>query len=74
MVLLVGEGPGSYTGLRIGAATAKALCYALNKPLVRVDSLQTLAMCMADACNRLPGIYLACYDALRNEIYAGCYD
>jgi len=36
-------GPGSYTGLRIGASTAKGMCYALNIPLVAIDSLEALA-------------------------------
>lgn len=39
----VASGPGSYTGLRIGAATAKGLCYALNIPLIAIDALTSLA-------------------------------
>jgi len=39
----VSAGPGSYTGLRIGVSTAKGLCYALNIPLISVDTLQAMA-------------------------------
>ncbi|MDX2359994.1 MAG: tRNA (adenosine(37)-N6)-threonylcarbamoyltransferase complex dimerization subunit type 1 TsaB [Crocinitomicaceae bacterium] len=39
----VASGPGSYTGLRIGAATAKALCYGLEIPLIAIDALTSLA-------------------------------
>ncbi|MDR2206516.1 MAG: tRNA (adenosine(37)-N6)-threonylcarbamoyltransferase complex dimerization subunit type 1 TsaB [Flavobacteriaceae bacterium] len=39
----IGKGPGSYTGLRIGAASAKGFCYGLKIPLIAVNSLQTMA-------------------------------
>src|SRR6478609_11701199 len=42
-VVVVAAGPGSYTGLRIGAATAKGICFALNIPLLAIDSLSVLA-------------------------------
>lgn len=44
----VGKGPGSYTGLRIGVSFAKGLCYALNIPLISVDSLRSLAACLVE--------------------------
>src|SRR5690606_25067546 len=42
--IALSKGPGSYTGLRIGASTAKGLCFALDIPLIALDSLQLLAL------------------------------
>lgn len=39
----VSKGPGSYTGLRIGVSTAKGLCFAMDKPLIAIDTLQMMA-------------------------------
>ena len=39
----VSKGPGSYTGLRIGVSSAKGLCFALNKPLISISTLESLA-------------------------------
>lgn len=63
-----GAGPGSFTGLRIGLATAKGLCLALAKPLLLVSSLATLAA-------RAPAgtIAVPCLDAFKGEVYAGFY-
>jgi tRNA threonylcarbamoyladenosine biosynthesis protein TsaB len=41
--IAINAGPGSYTGLRIGMSSAKGICYALNKPLITIDSLQANA-------------------------------
>ncbi|UYZ57752.1 tRNA (adenosine(37)-N6)-threonylcarbamoyltransferase complex dimerization subunit type 1 TsaB [Hymenobacter latericus] len=70
----VSDGPGSYTGLRIGAAAAKGLCYALGLPLVAVGTLPALAHQVAQQVPRA-GRYRFCplLDARRMEVYAALY-
>ncbi len=70
----VSDGPGSYTGLRIGAAAAKGLCFALDIPLVAVSTLKALAAQVAFGTVR-PENYLFCpmLDARRQEVYAALY-
>lgn len=71
------EGPGSYTGLRIGTSTAKGLCYGLNIPLLPIPSLQALAAsCVAQQGENLPADALLCpmIDARRMEVYTALYD
>jgi len=63
----VGAGPGSFTGLRIGMATAKGIAFAAGKPLWAVSSLAALA-----AANLAPSV-CAVLDARRGEVFAGCY-
>jgi tRNA threonylcarbamoyladenosine biosynthesis protein TsaB len=63
-----GAGPGSFTGLRIGLATAKGLCYALSRPLVLISSLEALAARVTD------GRVAAVLDAHKSEVYAALYD
>ena len=69
----VSKGPGSYTGLRIGVSTAKGLCYALDKPLIGVNTLLSMAL---GAKENLSGDYLLCpmIDARRMEVYCALYD
>jgi tRNA threonylcarbamoyladenosine biosynthesis protein TsaB len=63
-VIACGAGPGSFTGLRIGLATAKGLCFALDKPLLLISSLAAIAARAPD------GTSYAAVDAFKNEVYA----
>jgi tRNA threonylcarbamoyladenosine biosynthesis protein TsaB len=67
----IGVGPGTFTGLRIGIATARALAQARNLPLGPVSSLAALARGIEGPPRRAR---LAAIDARRNEIFAGLYD
>lgn len=70
--IVVTSGPGSYTGLRIGVSTAKGLCYALNKPLISVDAIKSLA---AIAHEEYPELNIcATIDAKRMEVFSAIYD
>ncbi len=67
--IAVGLGPGSFTGLRIGIATAKGLAMALNKPIVGIPTLDALAHNLS--CKL--GLICPILDAKRGEIYAALY-
>lgn len=68
--IVVSNGPGSYTGLRIGVAFAKTLAQTLNIPLVPVSSLQVLAESVDNKDNKL---IIPFYDARRQNVYVGYY-
>jgi len=77
----VSMGPGSYTGLRIGVSTAKGICYAIDKPLIAISTLQSMAAgAKTEMESRLSGTpsqpILLCpmIDARRMEVYNGLYD
>lgn len=68
--IAVSMGPGSYTGLRIGVSAAKGLCYALNLPLIAIDTLELLAR----KINIEDGVILPMIDARRMESYTAVFD
>ena len=68
--IAVSQGPGSYTGLRIGVSAAKGLCYALNIPLIAIDTLQSLAA----QIEATDGIIIPMIDARRMEVFSASYD
>ena len=88
--IAINEGPGSYTGLRIGVASAKGLCYALNKPLIGVSGLKSMAVGMTKVLSeelkvkseklmgskegRKPILFCPMVDARRMEVYCSIFD
>ena len=68
--IAVSEGPGSYTGLRIGVSAAKGLCYALDIPLIAVPTLDVLSR----QVKIKEGYIVSMLDARRMEVYAAVYD
>ena len=67
------KGPGSYTGLRVGASAAKGLCLGLDIPLVSIDSLQIIAYALSMESDE-EGLYCPMIDARRMEVYTNLYD
>ncbi len=70
----VSQGPGSYTGLRIGVSTAKGLCYALHKPLIAISTLQAMAYQAAIEHIDKDMLFCPMIDARRMEVYAAVYN
>lgn len=65
----VSKGPGSYTGLRIGVASAKGLCFALDIPLISIETLEILSQNISNK-----GIVIPCLDARRMEVYSAVFN
>ena len=72
--IAVAKGPGSYTGLRVGVSTAKGLCMALDKPLLSISSLESLAWQVRDLAHSLNAWICPMLDARRMEVYCCLYD
>ena len=74
----ISQGPGSYTALRVGASVAKGICYALEKPLIAVDTLLALATSSAlhppPSTLRPPPYFMPMLDARRQEVWTAVYD
>ena len=76
----VSRGPGSYTALRVGASVAKGICYALDKPLIAIDTLLALAWASREAT--VPStlhppssaLFVPMIDARRQEVWLATFD
>lgn len=71
--LAAGTGPGSFTGLRIGLATGRALALARDVPLVGVSTLRALAASVEEQPEYVPAVVLAVLDARRGEAFAAAW-
>lgn len=73
----VSQGPGSYTGLRIGVSTAKGVCYAAGLPLMAIDTLHAMAFGMRSklgATLQADDLLVPMIDARRMEVYCSVFD
>ncbi|MCE7790816.1 tRNA (adenosine(37)-N6)-threonylcarbamoyltransferase complex dimerization subunit type 1 TsaB [Salipaludibacillus sp. CUR1] len=67
--IVVSEGPGSYTGVRIGVTTAKTMAWALNIPVIGVSSMEMLAQ----NARHFQGVISPFFDARRGQVFTGLY-
>ena len=70
----IASGPGSFTGLRIGVSTAKGIAFAINKPLISVDTIQVMMENYDISNKESNSIYFPMIDARRDEVYTAGYN
>ena len=73
----VSQGPGSYTGLRIGVSTAKGVCYAADRKMMAIDTLHAMACGMKERLGnqlQVNDLLIPMIDARRMEVYASIFD
>jgi tRNA threonylcarbamoyladenosine biosynthesis protein TsaB len=70
----ISNGPGSYSSLRIGTSTAKGICYALNIPMIAIDTLESLALAAFNIVKKTDALYCPMIDARRMEVYYSLYN
>jgi tRNA threonylcarbamoyladenosine biosynthesis protein TsaB len=72
--IAISEGPGSYTGLRIGVSTAKGICLGANKPLITINTLRIIAEMAVNKIDMSEHYIVPMIDARRMEVYCSVYD
>jgi tRNA threonylcarbamoyladenosine biosynthesis protein TsaB len=72
--IAISDGPGSYTSLRVGTATAKGVCYGLDIPMLAIDSLQILAAGIYQSQIAFNDVIIPMIDARRMEVYTAVFD
>ncbi len=72
--IAVTNGPGSYTGIRVGLATAKGLCFSLKIPLITFNTLEVMALSAAQFIKDKDALYCPMIDARRMEVFTAVFD
>ena len=70
----IASGPGSFTGLRIGVSTAKGIAFAINKPLISVNTVEVMMENYEMTNKESNSIYFPMIDARRDEVYTAGYN